>query len=98
MVFVGCYVFMWSTEHQVGRSFDDAGVLPIDSVSDAHDMICVVFAAINSQKSSDPITTDAAELGCRSEHLKNDALDPICRNMLGAAADILRREDGSSEL
>ena len=56
---------MWSTPHRVGRSFDQAGVLPIDSVSDAHDMVCVVLATIDSP--GDLVTTGATELGYHAE-------------------------------
>ena len=71
---IAANVFMRSREHRVGRSFDEANALAIDSVSDAHDMVCVVLTTIDSQGTSvapsspiDLVTADAVKLGCHAE-------------------------------
>ena len=67
-------MFMWETEHKVGKSFTDANVPKVDCVSDAHDMVCVVLSYVTR---SNPVTTDAAKLGGRPEEQASSSNDPI---------------------
>ena len=75
-------MFMWQTDHQVGKSFEDRSVLPVDRVSDAHDMVCVVLSCMPQRNR---VTTDAAELGCRPQEVASSSWDPTAAN--GAVLD-----------
>ena len=41
-------VNMWTVANRVGRRFHGAGILALDSLSDARDMVCVALAPMGS--------------------------------------------------
>ena len=92
-------VFMWQAEHQVGKSFEADDAMPVDCVSDTHDMVCVVLSCVPQRN---PITTDAAELGGRPEGEASSSEGPTTADAaeLGGATDSVARpqeERSSSE-
>ena len=92
-------VFMWQAEHQVGKSFEADDAMPVDCVSDTHDMVCVVLSCVPQRN---PITTDVAELGGRPEGEASSSEGPTTADVaeLGGATDSVARpqeERSSSE-
>ena len=75
-------MLMWELDHRIGKSFEAEGVPPVDRVSDAHDMVCVVLSCTPQRKR---VTTDAAALGCRPEEVASSSRAPTAAD--GAVLD-----------
>ena len=98
---------MWTAPQSVGKSFDNAGTRPMDSVSDAHDMVCVVLqkvpapgdivtsllSGITALPSDSPITIDADELDYHPAPF--DAASPVTTLQLQPAERVQLREDAT---
>ena len=91
-------VNMWKASHEVGRSFEDARMQPVDRVSDAHDMVCVVLSGRDAQGKPSKRTKHLSEGGRGRPSSASTALVPgPPRARASDAAELAVDEEGAAE-
>ena len=80
-------LFLWQVNHQIGKSFEAPNTRAIDCVSDAHDMVCVIWSCMPQRRSkatsssgnddaAEGPTADADELGDAADCIADLHLHP----------------------